>query len=263
MIQQTEPLLPYIRKDGEIRALVINDRSEAGIPTITNDSLHALLNNDYEVHFKVYIVDCRFAHEFEAGHIRGALNVTNPKQLLDLFLIDPDDPKENPIIVFHCEYSQKRGPKMASIFRDLDRRLNLEVAESHPLDYEHIAILEGGFKGYVSKYGEDVEGEYVPMLDAERVDPRYSKEASDWDAGQREYEKWKVAPLKYWNGGGWGESVGVGESQSLPKVAVGGGVGEEWEVAFGQLPRALQVEDEEEADTWMWKLGRASESVEG
>jgi hypothetical protein len=66
------------------------------------------------LYHRYYIVDCRFDYEYEGGHIRGAVNVVTPEQIEDLFLRDPDmQCNGNKIcIIFHCEFSSHRGPKM-------------------------------------------------------------------------------------------------------------------------------------------------------
>ncbi len=59
-------------------------------------------------------------YEFDGGHIKKALNITDPGDIQKIFFenfseknIDSnEDIKENFIIIFHCEFSQKRGPKM-------------------------------------------------------------------------------------------------------------------------------------------------------
>lgn len=69
----------------------------------------------------------------------------------------------NPIIVFHCEFSQRRGPLMYSIMRSLDRELNTAV---YPLlSYPEIYVLQDGYSSFQSLYSEHCLGSYVKMAD--------------------------------------------------------------------------------------------------
>lgn len=74
---------------------------------------------------KLVIVDCRFDYEYEGGHIRGASSINHPDGLVDLFAPEllqqysavlnpgsPDAPARRMVVIFHCEFSQSRGPKM-------------------------------------------------------------------------------------------------------------------------------------------------------
>ena len=74
---------------------------------------------------KLVIIDCRFDYEFEGGHIRGASSINDPDGLVDLFapellqqysaVLNPgtaDAPARRMGVIFHCEFSQSRGPKM-------------------------------------------------------------------------------------------------------------------------------------------------------
>jgi hypothetical protein len=46
-------------------------------------------------------------------------------------------------IIFHCEFSQSRGPKMYNLLRSLDREINFK---HYPrLTYPDIYLLEGGY----------------------------------------------------------------------------------------------------------------------
>ena len=67
------------------------------------------------------------------------------------------------IIIFHCEFSQHRGPKMYRALRDLDRRLHIDFYPQ--LFYSEIYLLEGGFKEFYSQYPMLCEGSYLPMAD--------------------------------------------------------------------------------------------------
>ena len=60
---------------------------------------------------KTLLFDCRYPFEFEAGHIPFALNCHNPNDLMEL-LFGPTSPYYHCDIVFHCEFSSKRGPDM-------------------------------------------------------------------------------------------------------------------------------------------------------
>ena len=74
------------------------------------------------------IVDCRFDYEFNYGHIKSAININDEHLLTEKFFGDLQQVRERmqkrTIIVFHCEFSQKRGPKLWKTLRELDRRIN-------------------------------------------------------------------------------------------------------------------------------------------
>lgn len=66
-----------------------------------------------------------------------------------------------PVIVLHCEFSSKRGPKFFSRIRGLDRSLNQYPALSFPQLY----VLKGGFEGFFKSHPHLCVGEdtYRPM----------------------------------------------------------------------------------------------------
>ena len=51
------------------------------------------------------------------------------------------------IIIFHCEYSQKRGPKLWQTLRELDRRINY-VTRPGLIFYPEMYLLEKGFANF-------------------------------------------------------------------------------------------------------------------
>ena len=71
------------------------------------------------------IVDCRFDYEYEGGHIAGATNISTRQELESTFFSSKENIErimsEKTIIIFHCEFSEKRGPLMYSILRGIDR----------------------------------------------------------------------------------------------------------------------------------------------
>lgn len=128
---------------------------------------------------KYLVIDCRFPFEYNGGHIKNAINIFEPDALEYLLLAPQNsseflftssnvhipsylreqidnldeqvlstickDPK-NLITIFHCEFSQKRGPKLYRHLRELDRQQHVD---SYPeLYYPNIYILEGGYRGF-------------------------------------------------------------------------------------------------------------------
>lgn len=72
---------------------------------------------------ELHVIDCRFDYEYEGGHIEGAVNITSPEQLEEYFFKDVEPPVPSQsglfpqadcktVIVFHCEFSAKRGPTL-------------------------------------------------------------------------------------------------------------------------------------------------------
>ncbi|KAI0200256.1 rhodanese-like domain-containing protein [Astrocystis sublimbata] len=129
------PILPHFFPEGE------NDC----IPRISRETFTALLDGKYNESFDhKMIVDCRFEYEYEGGHINGAVNYNDKDLLARQLFQTPMQGKT--ILVFHCEYSVHRAPRMARHIRAEDRTAN---AESYPhLTYPEVYILEGGYSDF-------------------------------------------------------------------------------------------------------------------
>lgn len=69
----------------------------------------------------------------------------------------------NTVIIFHCEFSQHRGPKMYRALRGIDREMHIKFYPQ--LFYTEVYLLEGGFKEFFREYPSLCEGTYVPMTD--------------------------------------------------------------------------------------------------
>lgn len=90
------------------------------LKSISHETMAKLLRGDYSKSVGSFrIVDCRYPYEFEGGHIAGAENLYTQEEILNA-LVKPmqgsasvvaDGAKRN-IIVFHCEFSSERGPKL-------------------------------------------------------------------------------------------------------------------------------------------------------
>lgn len=90
------------------------------LKSISANTMAKLLMGEFQdsvASFKV--IDCRYPYEFEGGHIRGAHNLYTHDQIMNELMnikteapkVVPDGPMRN-IIVFHCEFSSERGPKL-------------------------------------------------------------------------------------------------------------------------------------------------------
>ena len=70
---------------------------------------------------------------------------------------------EKIIIIFHCEFSQKRGPRLWAALRELDRKMNLERYPQ--LFFPEMYILEGGYKRFYAEHPDLCEGGYKPEVE--------------------------------------------------------------------------------------------------
>lgn len=100
--------------------LPIIDGRHNDLKSITATTMRALLAGEYDDNIASYqVIDCRYPYEFVGGHIRGALNLFTQDQIIDRLVkiktelpsITAGDQKRH-ILVFHCEFSSERGPKL-------------------------------------------------------------------------------------------------------------------------------------------------------
>ncbi|XP_027701915.1 M-phase inducer phosphatase 2 isoform X3 [Vombatus ursinus] len=111
---------------------------------------------------KCVILDCRYPYEFEGGHIKGAVNLPLEQDAENFLLVNPILPSEDKrvILIFHCEFSSERGPRMCRFIRERDR-----AANDYPsLYYPEMYILKGGYKDFFPQYPTFCEPQdYRPM----------------------------------------------------------------------------------------------------
>jgi len=107
------------------------------------------------------VVDARYPYEFEGGKIKGALNLFKEDMVIQHFYPDNLLMKEKPsIVIFHCEFSSERGPKMLRTLRNYDRLKN-----KYPnLDFPQLYLLKSGYKAFFEEHKEHTCGTYRPMM---------------------------------------------------------------------------------------------------
>ncbi|KAG8513426.1 M-phase inducer phosphatase 2 [Galemys pyrenaicus] len=109
------------------------------------------------------VVDCRYPYEYEGGHIKTAVNLPLERDAEAFLLQSPITPcslDKRVILVFHCEFSSARGPRMCRFIRERDR-----AANDYPsLYYPEMYILKGGYKEFFPQHPTFCEPQdYRPM----------------------------------------------------------------------------------------------------
>ncbi|KAM9027466.1 M-phase inducer phosphatase 2 [Ara ararauna] len=132
------------------------------------------------------IVDCRYPYEYEGGHIKGAVNLPLERDVEEFLLrkpIVPCDASKRIILIFHCEFSSERGPRMCRFVREKDRACN----EYPRLHYPELYVLKGGYREFFPQYRGHCEPQgYRPMHHEDfREDLRRFRLKSRTWAGER------------------------------------------------------------------------------
>ncbi|CAH2299271.1 M-phase inducer phosphatase 2 [Pelobates cultripes] len=131
---------------------------------ITGEMMDAVLRGRYkDVIERCVIIDCRYPYEYEGGHIKGAVNLPLEQDIDDFLLkkpILPTSEDKRVIIIFHCEFSSERGPRMCRFVRKQDRNSN----EYPNLHYPELYVLKGGYKDFFPEFQSHCEPQaYRPM----------------------------------------------------------------------------------------------------
>lgn len=165
--------IPVLPKDG-------------AVSKISAETLYNILNGEYDQHYdNVYILDCRYMYEYEAGHIKGAQHIESSDVIQREFY---ENPRKNSLIIFHCELSRNRGPQMAAAFREMDRRFNL--ANYPELTYKDTYVLDGGYRAFYSRYPTMCDGGYTKMRDAKhRTNGDLSRSTTSFRRSFRRYRE--------------------------------------------------------------------------
>lgn len=134
------------------------------------------------------IIDCRYPYEYEGGHINGSLNLFTKKQIQEgLFDMISNIDMSEKVLIFHCEFSSERGPKLAKYTREMDRSRN-----HYPrLHYPEIYIMDGGYKEFY-QVAKDLclPCSYVPMLHPEKSDDlKYFRVRAKSDNEDKDFAK--------------------------------------------------------------------------
>merc|ERR1712186_266734 len=84
------------------------------------------------------------------------------------------------LLVFHCEFSSERAPKLLRQFRKFDRTENVYPELKFPECY----LLKNGYKEFYMQFPGDCNGNYVPMV--------HSKYTSEYKNFRQKSKTWCV-----------------------------------------------------------------------
>ncbi|XP_029466028.1 M-phase inducer phosphatase 1-B-like [Rhinatrema bivittatum] len=174
--------------------LPVEDGKHQDLKYISSATVASLLNGQYNKEVEEYfVVDCRYPYEYAGGHIKGALNLYREEHLKEAFLRSPQSlsPKQRRIVlIFHCEFSSERAPRLCRSLRQLDRNAN-----SYPcLYYPELYILKGGYKEFYETFQGLCEPQaYVHMLhqDFQEELRGFHRESKPWTARRIRKELFK------------------------------------------------------------------------
>lgn len=160
------------------------------LASIDSFTLADLLNGKYNHKISKFIIlDARYPYEYNGGHINGAKSAFEKQETMEDLFREAVQKRQNDkpvIVIFHCEFSAERGPRLMREFRDKDRSLN---KHNYPkLFYPEIYLLEGGYKMFYETHGQLCEPKsYLPMLhDQHRSAMKFfRKKSKSWEIETR------------------------------------------------------------------------------
>jgi hypothetical protein len=159
------------------------------LASITPSTLVDLMNGKYENEIgQFYIFDARYPYEYEGGHIEGAENGYFKDKILEKLFQAPLQCENGKrlVLIFHCEFSSERGPRLMREVRERDRLLNKDIYPH--LNYPEMYLLEGGYKAFFELFNEKCEPRfYLPMLhENHRNDLKFfRKKSKTWELETR------------------------------------------------------------------------------
>lgn len=134
-------------KSRDVSLPTLHSNKHTDLNCISAHTLKSLINGDNR---RYVIIDSRYPYEFEAGHIRGAMNLYTKEAVVEWALANRCEEESETtlplIVIFHCEFSSERGPSLLRFLRAQDRAMN---SDRYPrLFYPELYLLDGGYKNF-------------------------------------------------------------------------------------------------------------------
>ncbi|KAH3758871.1 cell division cycle 25d [Pelomyxa schiedti] len=139
---------------------------------IKTSTLASLLRGDFRAFVdQVLVFDCRYDYEYRDGHVVAAINLppeSDARVLLHRLLfggLELEAIASRTLIIFHCEFSQKRGPAMYRYFNQMDRsNYNGHHNFSRVGKTYQAFLMAKGYSSFHAKF-PDLCGGYTKMKD--------------------------------------------------------------------------------------------------
>ncbi|CAF0842909.1 unnamed protein product [Rotaria sordida] len=129
--------------DEQLSLPLVKRSSHPDLKRISSKTLASLLDKQTN---NILIIDARYPFEYSGGHIISAINIYTENDLRLLFTKLISSSCYPSIIIFHCEFSSERGPRLSRLFRSLDRQYNIS---NYPhLSFPSIYLLDGGYADF-------------------------------------------------------------------------------------------------------------------
>lgn len=133
------------------------------LKSITGDTVVDLISGRYDdVISSFRLIDCRYPYEYEGGHVMKSENIYKQEDISGILDSVTCDGGRH-ILVFYCEFSSERGPKMYRKLRNADREVN---KDNYPhLFYPEIYLMHEGYKSFYQHHQNFcTPQDYKPML---------------------------------------------------------------------------------------------------
>ncbi|KAK4058786.1 m-phase inducer phosphatase [Microbotryomycetes sp. JL221] len=175
------PVTGFRSQEAKGKALPCFGVKEDGLMRISAATLNDVQSGMYSSLFARYLViDCRFAYEYQGGHIDGAINLSE-LEAVEAALLNINEPPQpctsesaqpqgKTVLIFHCEFSAKRAPTTAKHLRNSDRHKNHAVYPN--IHYPEVYVLQGGYAEFFKSFPERCTGGYLAMDDPNRLAER-------------------------------------------------------------------------------------------
>ena len=151
---------------------------------ISADSARALLTGEKPLPagHRLLVADGRLAFEYDAGHVRGAVNITVSatrgtirEQILRL-VERAHAERQKYFVLVYCEFSSARGPRLGNALRTVERdylahhRPGADGAFDAHTCFPHIYAIHGGYKQFHARHRDLC----VPAGYVTQKDPAYA-----------------------------------------------------------------------------------------
>ncbi|CAG2221224.1 STG [Mytilus edulis] len=161
------------------------------LKSITPETVADLVSGKFDDKIGSYrVIDCRYPFEYDGGHIKGAENLYTQEAVTALLeqrnVATHSSEEKSNVLIFHCEFSSERGPKLCRFLRNKDREIN---AENYPhLTYPEVYLLEGGYKAFYPDHMilcKPMSYKSMFLKDHAEDVRHFRSKSKSWTAGER------------------------------------------------------------------------------